>query len=91
MRTVAKRGEQVWLVTSEPRMAGPQKLPAYGQVLDLSIGRLYPPHPCEEILKTGDWEMLTSSTSPDADAMLVGVEVMPAEIPFDGFSMIPAA
>ena len=37
VRALAKRGEHVWLVTAEEETP-----PVHAQVLDLSIGRLYP-------------------------------------------------
>ena len=43
MRAMAKRRTRVWLVTGET-----ENPPVHAQVLDLSIGRLYPPHPYEQ-------------------------------------------
>lgn len=75
MRLLAKRTDDVWLLTEED--ADP---PAFVRVLDRSIGRLYPPHSREDVLKEGDWEDVPKD-APDADAMLVGVEVMPPDSP----------
>ena len=87
MRAIAKRSDEVWLVTSEE-----QDPPERCQVLDLNIGRLYPPHPYDSVLKAGEWEKLHPLKVPDVEPMLAGVEVMPEDIPnVDGFSMIPAA
>lgn len=65
--------------------------PAGCQVLDLNIGRLYPPHPYDNVLKAGEWEELDPLQVPDAEPMLSGVEVMPINVPnVVGFSMTPA-
>ena len=89
MRAVAKRGEHVWLVTNET-----ENPPVRAQVLDLAIGRLYPPHPYESMRKAGEWEKLHpfEAQRTDVERMLVGIEVMPSqEDALTGFSMIPAA
>ncbi len=78
----------MWLVTTET-----ENPPVHAQVLDLAIGRLYPPHPYDSIVKNGEWEKLHPFTTQrvDVDKMLVGIEVMPSqENALDGFSMIPA-
>lgn len=88
MRAVAKRGEHVYLVTAEN-----EDPPVHAQVLDLAIGRLYPPHPYAAMLKAGEWEKLHpfEKQRVDVERMLVGIEVMPSqEEALDGFSMIPA-
>ena len=88
MRALAKRGEHVWLVTHEE-----ENPPTHAQVLDLSIGRLYPPYPYTSIRKAGDWEKLHpfEEKRVDVERMLVGIEVMPSQQEaFDGFSMGPA-
>jgi hypothetical protein len=86
MRAMAKRGEHVWLVTSEH-----EDPPVRAQVLDLAIGSVYPPHPYAAMLKAGEWEELNPLEAPDVEPMLSGVEVMPNNVPnADGFSMTPA-
>jgi hypothetical protein len=87
MRAIAKRGKHVWLVTHET--ANP---PVHAQVLDLSIGRLYPPHPYETVRRAGEWEKLPfGGKNVDVDRILVGIEVMPSQQDvLDGFSMTPA-
>ena len=87
MRAIAKRGQHVWLVTNET-----DNPPVHAQVLDLWIGRLYPPHPYESVRKAGEWEKLPfGGKHVDVDKMLVGIEVMPSQQDaLDGFSMIPA-
>lgn len=89
MRALAKRGKHVWLVTNET-----ENPPTRAQVLDLSIRRLYPPHPYEQMRKASEWEKLHpfEEQRVDVESMLVGVEVMPSqEDVLNGFSMIPAA
>ena len=86
MKALAKRREDVRLVTSET-----EHPPIWAQVLDLAIGRLYPPHPYETLRKAGEWEKLGPFEAPDVEKMLVGIEVMASqEDVLNGFSMIPA-
>ena len=88
MRAIAKRGEHVWLVTNETENPS-----VHAQALDLSIGRLYPPHSYESIRKAGEWEKLHpfEEKRVDVEKMLVGIEVMPSQADvLDGFNMAPA-
>jgi hypothetical protein len=72
MRVIARRTDEVWLVTDSPTDPPPTV-----RVLDLSMGRLYPPYPREGVLAAGEWEMLSPEEAPDATKLLRGVEVMP--------------
>jgi len=87
VRALAKRGQHVWLVTTET-----EHPPVHAQVLDLAIGRLYPPYPYERLHKAGDWEKIPfGGKNVDVERMLVGIEVMPSQQDaLDGFSMSPA-
>ena len=87
MRVIAKRSPTVFLLTAES-----EDPPRYVQVLDLSIGRLYPPHPYETVRSAGEWEKLPfGGKNVDVDRMLVGIDVMPSQQDvLDGFSIVPA-
>jgi hypothetical protein len=74
MRVIARRSDDVWLLSDKDVDPAPTV-----RVLDRSIGRLYPSHPREAVLVLFDWEMLADGERPDADKLLEGVHVMPDE------------
>jgi hypothetical protein len=86
MRVIAQRSPTVFLLTADS-----EDPPTHVQVLDLALGRLYPPYPAAEVFKTGDWEKFKFGKTPDAEAMLVGIERMPDVPTPQGFNFTPTA
>ena len=78
MRLVAKRSEDVWLLTEATEEEDP---PSFVRVLDRGLLRLYAPHPYADVIKGSEWEDVPKD-APSPDELLDGVEVMPADPPF---------